>query len=95
MVDNKSETSLIGHIQKKYITHKDSQYNTHAKHSYNIVIITCDIFFLYMSFLKFSYFINILTLWKEEGRQPEAAWLYSMFWLPVRCRHCQYTVCIL
>ena len=45
MVDNKSKTSLIRHIQKVYITHEDYQYNTHALHSYNIVIVICDIFF--------------------------------------------------
>ena len=41
MVDNKSKTSLIRHIQKKYITHKDKQY---ALVSY-IVIFIRDIFF--------------------------------------------------
>ena len=56
MVDNKSKTPLIRHIQKKYITHEDKQYNTRAAHSYNIVIFIRDIFFLYMSFGKFSYY---------------------------------------
>ena len=48
MVDNKSKTPLILHIQKKkYTTHKD--YNN----IYNIVIFIHDIFFLYMSFRNF------------------------------------------
>ena len=57
MVDNKSKTPLIRHIQKKYITHEDEQYNTRATHSYNIAIFIRDIFFLYMSFGTFSYYI--------------------------------------
>ena len=56
MVENKSKTSLIRHIQKKYITHEDLQYNTRAMHSYNIVIFICDMLFLYMSFMTFSYY---------------------------------------
>ena len=64
MVDNKSKTSLIGHIQKKYITHEDLQYNTCAAHSFNIIVIfICDKFFLYMSFGKFSYCIIIDNSW--------------------------------
>ena len=51
-VDNKSKTSLIRHIQKRYIT----QCNTRAAHSNNIVIFICD-FFLCMSFGKLSYYI--------------------------------------
>ena len=43
MQDNKSKTSLIRHIQKKYITHEDAQYDTHAAHWYNIVIFIHDI----------------------------------------------------
>ena len=48
MVDNKSKTSLTGHIHQKYITHEDSQFNIRAGHSYNIVIFILDIFFLYV-----------------------------------------------
>ena len=73
MVDNKSKTPLIRHIQKKYITHEDLQYNTRATHSYNIVIFIRDIFFLYMSFGTFSYFTNthlnflfILVFYEDE-----------------------------
>ena len=40
MVDNKSKTSLISHIQKKYINHEDN--NTRATHLKNIIFI-CDI----------------------------------------------------
>ena len=32
MVNNRSKTSLVRHIQKKYITHEDQQYNTRALH---------------------------------------------------------------
>ena len=49
MVDNQSKISLISQMQKKYITHRDDQYNTHATHSYNyIVIFILDIFLLYI-----------------------------------------------
>ena len=45
MVDNKSKTPLIRHIQEKYFTNGDKQYNTCAMYLYNIVIFTRDIFF--------------------------------------------------
>ena len=43
----------------KYITHEEKQYynNTCATHSYNIVIFILDMFFLFMSLGKFSYFL--------------------------------------
>ena len=60
MVDNKTKTSLIGHIQKKYITHEDLQYNTRAR------IILLYSFMIYfsciLSFGKFSYHIHLLKL---------------------------------
>ena len=59
MVGNKSKTSLIRHMQRKYITHEGKQYNTRALHWYNIVIFIHDIFFhdIYlMSFGKFSFY---------------------------------------
>ena len=56
MVDNKSNTSLIRHIWKKYITHEDEQDNTHAIHMHDIIIV-CNIFFLYMSFEKFPLYL--------------------------------------
>ena len=57
VVENKSKTSLIRHIQKKYITHDDQQYSIYATHSYNIVVFIRDILFQYMSFKKFSYYM--------------------------------------
>ena len=55
------------HTQKKYITHEDKQYNTHAAHSYNIVIFTCDTFFLYMSFGKFPviFCVHLEPVWQS------------------------------
>ena len=45
MLDNKSKTSLVRHILcKKYITHENEQYNTHATHSCNIVNFISDTF---------------------------------------------------
>ena len=58
MVGNKSKTSLIRHMQKKYMTHIDKQYNICAVLSYNIVIFIHDTFFLYMSFGKLSHCVN-------------------------------------
>ena len=49
MVDNKSKTSLIRHIQKKYITPLDYQYNTRAMHSNNIIFINDILFCIYHS----------------------------------------------
>ena len=47
-MDNKRNTSLIRHIQKKYITHEDNQYNNRVVHSCNhyIVIVIRYIFFI-------------------------------------------------
>ena len=61
MMDNKSKTSLIRHVQEKYINHEDLQYDTHALDSYHI-IFKHGIFFLYMSFGKFSYCIFVLMI---------------------------------
>ena len=77
MVDNKSKTPLIRHIQKKYITHEDLQYNTRATHSYNIVIFIRDIFFLYMSFGTFSYYSYVCLL--EPVFLPASTYLYLYF----------------
>ena len=61
MMDNKSKTSLIRYVQEKYINHEDLQNDTHALDLYHI-IFNHDIFFLYMSFRKFSYCIFILMI---------------------------------
>ena len=47
MVDNKSKTSIIRHIQKKNISLMKIN-NIHGKHSYYIAIFIRDIFFLCM-----------------------------------------------
>ena len=47
MVENKSKTSFIRHIQKNYISHEDLKYNTRAMYSYNIVIFIRDIVFCF------------------------------------------------
>ena len=44
MVDNKSKSSLIRHIQKNISLVKINNNNTRATHSYNIVIFIHDIF---------------------------------------------------
>ena len=59
MVDNKTKTSLFRHIQKKYITHEDYQYNASATHLYNIVIFIHEIFFLYSVYIIWEVFLNL------------------------------------
>ena len=41
MVDNKSKTSLIRHIEKKYISHEDKQYNTRDMHTSFVIYCFC------------------------------------------------------
>ena len=60
MVDNKSKTPLIRHIQKNISLMKIN--NTRASHSYNIVIFTRDIFFSVYVIQK----VFLLYIYREQ-----------------------------
>ena len=75
-MDNRGKTYLFILMLKKYITHKDKQYNTHATHSYNIVTFICDIIFLFMLFRKLSYFMH--TDQHANLSAPVAWWVIQL-----------------
>ena len=54
MMDNKTKTSFNNYSFEKTITHRELQYNTHARHSFIIFIFIRDVFL--MSFKTFTHY---------------------------------------